>query len=368
MGSRVLALLVIVTLPGCVRFPASPSDAKPSDQGGADDIDAVPADSSVIRDAPPVDALPVDALPVDAPHVDGVVVYDAKLADTALPADTAPDAASRPCLDPKANYTSRGCVLPGLCSLSAPTSCPKGYRCERTPTANTCTCNEPDICGRRCATSKDCYASSPSCRSGVCRPQRGCSPWSAKTSCPSSKQCSTQHWLCEAGAGPGTKPLDVFCNVNADCASNLCIRRLGQRYCSRPCTKNSDCPSGSPRCEVATVRYCSTNTACTGCLANESCVDGGCRRYCTKGSDCAGTDCVALGYHAGVLACGLTSPAKCAANEIYVTTALVGGSPASRCVTYQDCDIDADCATPNPKCITIRTPQTGRELRLCGHP
>lgn len=102
------------------------------------------------------------------------------------------------------------------------------------------------LCTTVCSDDIDCWAGSiclpePSVGNRLCLPGNRCD---GDTSCPLGHRCDLQTLVCHLAV---KRDLCGACDTDEQCPSGgLCVRvrSTGERFCSRPCEENGDCPNG----------------------------------------------------------------------------------------------------------------------------
>jgi hypothetical protein len=181
----------------------------------------------------------------------------------------------------------------------------------------------------------------PQCATGVCADGVCCSPGNFLEEC--GGDCPQR---CEV--------LDE-CNVNADCASGLCVLRGMNKECVLPngsaCTSDPQCRTGS----------CADKVCCTPGNITEEC-GGDCPQrcnvldQCSVDADCASGLCVLRGMNKE---CVLPNGNACTGNPQCATGVCAddvccspgnfleecGGDCPQRCEVLDECNVNADCAS-----------------------
>lgn len=141
-----------------------------------------------------------------------------------------------------------------------------------------------------------------------------------------------------SSGNPGTKHELDLCGSDAECAPQLVCRAMtrgGAKRCTRTCSSNSGCMSGT-RCEVVDgTKYCAGDDAGRPCNSaapcNFACINSQqvCTVECVTGSDCPnGWGCMAIGNPATSVCVKAEEP--CSSQD-----------PASKCIVPAACDESA---------------------------
>ncbi|MBM4319681.1 MAG: hypothetical protein FJ125_06910, partial [Deltaproteobacteria bacterium] len=188
---------------------------------------------------------------------------------------------------------------PGTLSCNAAQVCDEPERCRQDDDClgqRLCMgsrCADPCLSDDGCSGAQTCEEASGMCREPVrcnmdadclglrtCGPDRRC----LEPECETSEECPG---VCLDGRCAARAP--AACVVDGNCPEPQTCIPLGACALDRACSRDADCPTGSPRCDVRTGR-------CHGCLSDvdcarsESCREGRCRAAggCQLDEDCPG--------------------------------------------------------------------------------
>lgn len=282
---------------------------------------------------------------------------------------------------------NRGAACATSSDCPAPQTCVTGHCVASGFCIGSPSCNDDSMCaaGQHCANGC-CQPGAP----GTCGKDADCSSHPTTPICdvaPASGICVG--CLFPSDCGPGQLCQDKACVALPGCSSNVdcrdsaapvcdvaqraCVQCLGAADCrdaakpncdgthhcvgSAQCRADADCAKPTPRCQLSSGRCvscldgtdCPTGKICdpkqlicispaaTTCSVDADCASNPAAPHCKLGTETAPGTCVAC----------VTDP-QCPAGEICQAS-------SNTCVLKQ-CGVDADCASPTPRCDLTGSP------------
>jgi hypothetical protein len=233
--------------------------------------------------------------------------------------------------------------------VDASRDCPPGYSCDQNAQ---CVPGGGGSDGGTSSSSSSTTSSTGSSGTTTSTSSSGASSSSSSSSASSTSSGSSTSSTSSSSGGPmNLHELDP-CTSNGQCASPLVCKPMtqgGASRCTRLCSSNTDCMTGTVCDTISSATYCAFDDTGLPCSSASNCNFGCLGTYCTvacnTGADCPnGYGCTGVGNPAvrvcvqAEAICSTTDTSACLGSLFCdVTPQMVVGGCTTACTTASDC-------------------------------